>query len=249
MDGRYRLVKKIGKGATAEVFLAEDTLLGRRIAVKCGRNREILLREARLQAALTGSAFPCLYGYEELDGLCLLFMEYIEGENLTRRRERIGSYRGGEVLRIAGLTAEALLALHEAEHPCVYGDMKPEHILLKPDGSVRMVDLGAAAALKQGSASNPGDQGSRALRGGTPRYAPPETWTASPDVRNDIFALGRLMQELLSENGIPDIPGYRSLVERCVQKNPEARFRSLREFLAAAERVRHTADKCGGVLA
>lgn len=246
MDGRYRLVKRIGKGATAEVFLAEDCLLRRRVAVKCGHDREVLLREARLQAELAGSAFPCLYGYEEMDGLSLLFMEYIEGENLVRRRERIGSYRGGEVLRIAGLTAEALLVLHEAKSPCVYGDMKPEHILLKPDGSVRMVDLGAAVALKPDASAESGEKPGRLRRGATPHYASPETWTAPPDVRNDIYALGRLMQELLSENGIPDIPGYRGLVERCVQKRPEARFRSLREFLAAVERVQHMGAAHGG---
>lgn len=231
MKKRYQMVKKLGEGATAEVFLLRDSLLARNVAVKCGQDRKLLLREAKLQAVLGGGAFPCLYGYEERDGLSLLFMEYIEGETLSKRRERIGSYRGEEVLRIVSLTAEALLGLHEAEPSYVYGDIKPDNILLQPDGSVRMVDLGTAVALREKRAAPEGE------RGGTPLYVPPETWTAPPDVRNDIYALGRLIQELLKDSGIPENFGYRRLVERCVQKNPGARFRSLREFLFAAEQV------------
>lgn len=227
-EERYRILKKIGEGATAEVFLAYDAVTDRRVAIKCGFRRGLLQREARMQAMLSHSAFPCLYDYAEREGKSLLFMEYIEGENLKQRRHRIRFYRQQEAVRIVQGTAEALLPLHEAQIPFVYGDIKPEHILLQPDGKLRLVDLGAAVAA---------DRDSPFKRGGTPGYVPPETWSGRPDPRNDIYALGKLMQMLMEDGKSLPSPGYRAVAERCVQRDPAARYRSLREFLAAMRKI------------
>lgn len=240
---RYQRVKKLGEGATAEVFLVWDELLHRNMAVKCGREKSLLLAEANVLARISHRAFPVLYDYRESEEESFLFLEYIEGENLRERRERIGRYTQQEVLRIVCRVAEAVLFLHESSPGFLYGDIKPENILMQPDGAVRLVDLGTAVPLQEetkgiekqaGGVALPGD---RRLRGGTLKFAPPENWQGRPDVRSDIYALGRLMQTLLDEDGREGgSAAVRRIVERCTQKNPNGRYKSMREFLTAVQR-------------
>lgn len=230
-QARYRMIKKLGEGATAEVFLVWDTLLERNTAVKRGRDKALLYAEAKILASVSHPAFPNMYDYREDEMGASLFMEYIAGETLRERQERIGRYTKEEVFCIVCKTAQAILFLHESEPVLVYGDIKPENILVQSDGSVRLVDFGTVCALtgqrqtvKEGTS----------LRGGTPLFAPPERWKGNPDVRGDIYALGKLMQVLLQKTGREEEEnGYMRIIERCTQKNPGSRYQSVREFLDA----------------
>lgn len=234
-EERYHVIKKLGEGATAQVFLVSDRLLGRNMAVKQGADKALLLAEAKVLASVSHAAFPVLYDYREDETGGSLFMEYIAGENLRQRRERISRYTQEEVVRIVCMTAEAVMSLHEAGTAYVYGDIKPENIMVQPDGRVRLVDLGAAVSVA-GNGCGIRINGT-AQRGATPLYAAPEAWQGRPDVRNDIYALGRLMQVLLPDSNEKCSAGYRRIVERCVQKSPDCRYGSMREFLKAASAI------------
>lgn len=230
-EERYEIKKLLGSGATAEVYLVYDKVLGRKLALKKGVEKSVLRREAEILAGFSAPYFPVLYDYAEQGEAALLFMEYIEGENLSERKRRIGSYTEEEALRIAVKIAKALSYLHARKKPYVYGDIKPENVMMPADGSIKLIDFGAAVQL-----DGKPDCSIEEKRGGTPLYAPPQQWMGRPDVRNDIYALGRLLQDMLKmgRGGILS-RGSRRLIERCVQRQPEKRYASAEAFLKEAE--------------
>ncbi len=237
---RYEIIKEIGYGATARVYLAMDKKLGRKAAIKQGRDKGLLLREAHCLSAYASAGFPTLYDYVEGERSTCLIMEYIAGENLMERFLRIGRYTEEEVLRIACRTAEIIDGLHTAVPPLVYGDIKPENIMIQPDGSVRLVDFGTVNVIFKEAGKQPSGE----VRGGTPLYAPPERWKGKPDIRSDIYALGKLMLVLLEMSGAyltgqktecPVSPWTERLIERCTQVQPAYRYQSMSQFLKAAE--------------
>lgn len=226
---RYEVLKTLGSGATAEVFLLYDKVLERKLALKRGCKKEILRREAKLLAGFSSPYFPALYDYTEEGGESRLWMEYIDGENLADRKRRIGRYTETEALEIGVHIAQALHVLHTASPPWVYGDIRPENIMMTGTGGVKLIDFGSAV-----EAGTPLDREDR-QRGGTPLYAPPEHWTGIPDVRGDIYALGRLMQDMLQmgRGGVVSRE-CRRIIERCVQKQPPKRYASAEEFAKEA---------------
>lgn len=231
LKNRFQLQKLLGDGATAKVYLLWDDRLKRRVAVKQGENKELLLQEAQYLAALRSPYFPVLYDCTQEKETVSLYMEYIQGENLRERLLRIGRFTEREVLWIACRIAEAVRVLHKGEPPSIYGDIKPENIIMQPDGAIRLVDLGAAAPIEKGKS---GKQ-SWSVRGATPFFAAPEMWQGGPDERSDIFALGRLMRALLAADGDREISRelYR-IIDRCTQKAKEARYQTMDQFLTAA---------------
>lgn len=230
-EERYEILKPLGSGTTAQVYLIYDKILGRKLALKRGSEKFVLRREAEILAGFTTPFFPALYDYAEQEEAALLFMEYIEGENLSERKKRIGSYTEEEAMGISLNIARALSYLHTGKTPYVYGDLKPENVMILADGGVKLIDFGAAVPL-EGERNYSAEE----KRGGTPLYAPPEQWTGRPDVRNDIYALGRLLQDMLKmgRGGILS-QGSRRLIERCVQKQPEKRYPSAQAFFKDAE--------------
>ena len=221
---RFEILKVLGVGATATVHLAWDRCLSRLVAVKAGEEKELLLREAECMASLCGTYLPAIYDCMESCRQVYLVMEYVEGENLLQRKERIGRYTEEEVLAIALQVAEAMTELHEGKQPKVYGDIKPENIVMQPDGKIRVVDFGTVLAA--GSSKDDKVQ----VRGGTLTFAAPEQWKEPPDIRNDIYGLGMLMQNLLSHEGKLCCSAHvRSIIERCTQKAKEKRFRDMEE--------------------
>lgn len=223
---RYELVKELGGGATSRVYLAWDRLLYRKTAVKTGDSEELFLREARCLSQFVKPCFPVLYDYAQKGKCFYLFMEYVEGENLKERLARTGGYTEKEVIYIACQTAQAIQLLHTGKTPYVYGDIKLENIMLQKDGSVKLVDFGALCPLKEPA-------GGSMLRGGTPRYAPPDMWQGQPDIRSDIYALGKLMHYLLQISGRQSI-GVKTerIIERCTQKQKKSRYQSMEQVIS-----------------
>lgn len=229
-EERYVMKQFLGSGATARVDLVYDRLLERSLALKWGKDKSLLRREAKLLAGFCAPFFPILYEYAEREDMSLLFMEYIEGETLSERKKRIGCFTEEEAFGIAVKIAKALDCLHTGKTPYVYGDLKPENIMIRSDGSLKLIDFGAAVPLGWEEGLSTGEK-----RGGTLLYAPPEQWTGRPDIRNDIYALGRLLQEMLKmgRGGMLSRESRR-LIERCVQKQPEKRYASAEAFLKEA---------------
>ncbi len=195
------------------------------VAIKAGMDKKLLFQEAGWQAMLHSKYFPTLFDCMEVGRQICLIMEYVEGENLLQRKKRIGRYTEKEVVAIAMQVVEAIGELHGGKVPCVYGDIKPENILMQKNGRIKVVDLGSVVPLQTS-----GNSGLH-FRGGTPAFAAPEQWKEPPDIRNDIYGLGILMQKMLSQGGkLSCNPHVLRIIERCTQKQKEKRFSTIEQL-------------------
>src|SRR4051794_20377475 len=196
LGGRYRVLDRLGAGGMATVYLAEDTRLGRKVAVKrlhsdspedAARRFE---REAKVGASLSHPNLVTVFDTVADDEGVLIVMEYVEGENLAQlmSRERLPPERAVSIIRqVAG----ALDHAHQAG--VVHRDVKPANILISPDGKAKLVDLGIATASERTQITAAGT----VL--GTPSYMAPEQLEGGKITKAvDIYALGAVAFELLS---------------------------------------------------
>jgi adenylate cyclase len=200
---RYRLLQTIGAGGMGEVWLADDVMLDRRVALKflnAPRDDERLIGEARAAAALDHPFICQIFEVAQLDGRSCIVMEYVAGETLERRLRR-GALPLADALRIATEMAEALEAAHKRR--VVHRDLKPANVMLTESGHVKVMDFGLATRLplpdqlSEASASF-AEQPAKVLLG-TPAYMSPEQADGRPvDRRSDIFSFGVLLYELVS---------------------------------------------------
>ena len=207
----YRLVKKIGEGASGEVFEAEHIELGRKYAVKvlsaahaaASDSVERFRREARAIASLSHPNLVRLHDFgKSLDGRVFLVMELLDGKTLDVHAERSGDTeerRGGlpwrEATRLAIQVAHALEAAHLAG--LVHRDLKPQNLFLTSDGELKLLDFGVAMALADTADSEKRQKGFAVF--GTPEYMAPEQVAGEPvDARCDLYALGCVLYELVT---------------------------------------------------
>jgi len=207
----YRILEKLGAGGMGEVFLAEDTRLDRRVALKVLSPElaskpdriERFRREARAVAALNHPNIVTIYSVEEADGSSFLTMELVEGELLSHR-VRPGGLPLDEFLAVAKPLADALAAAHE--RGITHRDLKPSNVMVGRDGRLKVLDFGLA---KLQETSKAGDDETMALSAaeltqagamlGTMPYMAPEQARGRPaDHRVDIFSLGVIFYELLT---------------------------------------------------
>jgi serine/threonine protein kinase len=197
--GHYRLLRVLGQGGMGVVYLAEDTRLGRTVALKAlppGLTREPaqrarLAREARAAAALNHPGIAMVFALEEIDGQLYIASEYVPGPTL---REELGT--GAVGVRQAYETMLALARALTAAHAkgIVHRDLKPENVIRSPDGTLKILDFGLARFVD-------GSEGAAWLTRdgailGTPAYMAPEQIRGDQvDVRADVFALGVIAWE------------------------------------------------------
>jgi uncharacterized delta-60 repeat protein len=206
--GHYRVLGLLGAGGMGQVYLAEDIRLGRKVALKLlpttyTRNESRLRRfqqEARSASALNHPNIVTIHDIWEIEGLHLIATEYIDGETLRRRIKR-GDLSTGEVLDISIQVASALSEAHKAG--IVHLDIKPENIMLRRDGYVKVLDFGLAKLTERESlTSNYNSEASADADGlvtGTVKYMSPEQARGlALDVRSDIFSLGVVTYEMLA---------------------------------------------------
>jgi serine/threonine-protein kinase len=208
--GPYRVLECLGSGGMGEVFLAEDTRLGRRIALKrlrhAGRatasdERRALVHEARAAARLNHPGIASIYDIVEDGDLVCIVMEYVQGESLASSLRR-GPVSVDRALDIAEQTAGALAAAHV--EGILHCDLKPANILITTAGRVKVLDFGLAQRFVAPTAetmpavpelSIPAAPG----LAGTPGYMAPERVAGQPlDARSDVYSLGVVLFELLT---------------------------------------------------
>ncbi len=248
IDGKYEILKEIGRGGMSIVYLAMDKHLNKQWAVKeirkkgSGKNDEIvvnsLLAEANLMKKLDHPSLPRIVDIIDNGITIYVVMDYIEGESLDKILNEYGAQSEELVVGWAKQLCDALGYLHAQRPPIIYRDMKPANIMLKPEGNIKIIDFGIAREYKEQNLAD-----TTVL--GTKGYAPPEQYSGQTDARSDIFALGMTMHHLLTgvdpRSGEPYAPvrqwnpelseGIEIIIDRCVEPAAENRYQSCSDLL------------------
>ncbi|MEW6131229.1 MAG: protein kinase [Acidobacteriota bacterium] len=203
----YRIISQLGEGGMGAVFLAQDTRLGRQVAIKLliaesaytRYPRKRLLREAQAAAALNHPNIVTIHAIEEAEDFDFIVMEYIEGETLAAMM-RAGKLDFPQLLTIGAELAQALAAAQAAG--LVHRDIKPANVLIAPNGQAKLLDFGIAKTVAPINRKNPDEHTTLlqlTLEGvvvGTVAYMSPEQVRGeSLDARSDIFSLGAMLYE------------------------------------------------------
>ena len=226
--GQYTVARQLGEGGMGVVYLAEDTRLGRLVAIKAltqafagdEQRRRRLHREARAAAALSHAGIATVYALEEIDDNLYIVSEYVRGETL-RKELASGPLPPGTVLNTAVEIARALTAAHE--HDVVHRDLKPENVIRTLDGGIKILDFGLARF--NGPRRGPGASTTRLTEPGavlgTPGYmAPEQIRGADVNFRADIFSFGVFLYELTSGVHPFASSGQASTIARVIEMEP-----------------------------
>ncbi|MGH9659099.1 MAG: protein kinase domain-containing protein, partial [Bryobacteraceae bacterium] len=210
----YRIIKKIGAGGMGEVYLAEDTTLGRHVALKLlphqhTQDEERLRRfkqEAKSASALNHPNILTIHEVGEADGHHFIATEFIDGESLRASLRRTGRMDTSAALNVALQVASALAVAHEAG--IVHRDIKPENLMLRRDGFVKVLDFGLAKLTEMVAPLAADTSGptmplavhteSGVLLGTAPYMSPEQATGKKVDARSDIFSFGTVLYEMIA---------------------------------------------------
>ena len=228
---RYRIVRELGAGGMATVYLAQDLRHDRHVAIKVLRpelaaviGAERFLAEIRTTANLQHPHILPLFDSGSADGFLFYVMPYVEGESLRDRLFREKQLPVADAMRIAGEVASALDYAHR--HGVIHRDIKPENVLLH-DGQALVADFGIALAASKAGGSRMTETG---MSLGTPHYMSPEQAMGEREVtaRADVYALGAMTYEMLLGEPPFTGPTAQAIVAKVMTERP-APIRSRRE--------------------
>ena len=248
LDGKYKILSVIGRGGTSVVYLAMNERANRFWAVK-----EIVKedygsfaldkKELELMKELRHPSIPGIADVIDSRDRILIVMDDVEGRSLDIRLREEGAQPWERVLDWGRQLCGALLYLHSRRPPVIYRDLKPANVIEKPDGSVALIDFGAAREYKPRSLKDTVSLGTRG-------YAAPEQYEESgqSDARTDIYCLGVMLFQLLTgesphrlrplgECGSFFPAGLEEIILKCTQIRKEDRYQSCGELLYALEHL------------
>jgi serine/threonine-protein kinase len=262
LSGRYRLESKLGSGGMSTVFLARDETLQRWVAVKVMHREmsdqpdqlERFRREARAVAQLSHPNVVAVIDAGEDGGFPYIVFEYVEGETLKRRIDRLGRLPVDEAAAYAIEIGRGLAAAHAQR--LIHRDVKPQNVLIDPEGRAKVTDFGIARSLESDGLTKTG----RVL-GTTDYVAPEQAMGEGVDARGDVYSLGVLLYEMLTgevpfqadtlvgvamkhvNQRMPDVQERRpevssalaAVIERATSKDPKKRYPDMISFLGELE--------------
>jgi serine/threonine protein kinase len=200
LNQRYRIVEIVAHGGMSSIYRAHDEILGVDVAIKENEviNQEStrqFQKEASILAGVRHPALPRVTDHFTVDQhQQYLVMDFIPGEDLRQRADRLGGIPAGEAVAVAVTICDALTVLHNAVPPIIHRDIKPGNIKISPQGQVFLVDFGLAKSSPIGETTT---FGARAL---TPGYAPPEQYGQGTLPQSDIYALGATLYAVLAQS-------------------------------------------------
>ncbi len=262
LDGKYRILKKIGQGGFSTVFLAENLTTNKHWAIKeilkeKTKNFNIVwesfLSEISIVRSLNHPAIPVFIDIIKKPETILLIMEYVEGKSLQQFLDEGMVLAEHQTLDIAKQICHVLDYLHSRPAPIIHRDIKPANIMLQPGGSIKILDFGTAREYKKSAAADTTCLGTRG-------YAAPEQYggMGQTDARTDLYSLGVTLYHLVTGKNPAEPPyeilpirevdpslstGLEYIIKKCTQKDPEARYQSAEELLKDLENVDHLVKK------
>ena len=250
VGGKYKVLNVIGQGGMSTVYLAMNERANKQWAIKEVREdavtnfqlvKQSLITETELLKTLSHPYLPSIVDVIEEDGRFLIVMDYIEGNTLERALDYIGPQPQEYVIEWGIQLCDVLEYLHTREPAIIYRDLKPSNIMLRPNGTITLIDFGTAREYKE---ENTGDTSYL----GTRDYAAPEQFggMGQTDARTDIYCLGATLYHLVTGHSPSEppyefkpirdwnpalSPGLEYIINKCVQSNPEDRYNSCAEVM------------------
>lgn len=250
VDGKYEILREIGRGGLSRIFLALDKRLNKTWAIKSYNKtspiynsaiHDAVMQETRMLMKLDHPGIPRIVDLIENEQYLYIVREYIEGETLDYIVKSYGAQPVDKVIEWAKQLCCILNYLHTLTPPHIHRDMKPANIILMPNGQVKLIDFGIMRLYDPNKSTDTCALGTRG-------YAAPEQYggVVQTDARTDIFGLGMTMYNLLTGLN-PDEPPYEikpirqvnpslsksleKIICKCIEPNPEKRYQSTDELL------------------
>jgi serine/threonine protein kinase len=252
-EGKYKILKILGKGGMSTVYLAENIKLGTLWAIKEINKKPDskidLFVEPNILKKLNHPALPRIFDIVEDEASLYVIVDFIEGESLDKGLAREGKFPEETVMEWARQLCEVLDYLHNFKpNPIIYRDMKPANIILTADGIIKLIDFGIAREYKS-------ESGNDTVYIGTRGYAAPEQYGfGQTDVTTDIYNLGMTLSHLItgigphvaSQGAIPDgrknartAHNTMRIIEKCIKQNPKERYQTISELLNEIESLEY----------
>lgn len=249
IDGRYKILRKLGEGGMSVVYLAVNEKVNKHWAIKEVKKEGVenfetvhqrFLTEADILKRLHHPNLPDIVDIIENEETFLLVMDYIEGRQLESIVQEYGPQNEETVVNWGKQLCDVLSYLHSQNPPIIYRDMKPANVMVQKDGKVVLIDFGTAREFKESQAED-------TLCLGTCGYAAPEQYEGQgqSDIRTDIYCLGVTLYYLLTGHNPICKPyeiypirywntnlssGLEMIILKCTRKNPSKRYQSCEEL-------------------
>lgn len=261
VDGKYKILNKVGQGGMSVVYLAMNEKANKQWAVKEVRKdgvldfeavKQGLVAETDILKRLSHPNLPSIIDVIDTEESFIIIMDYIQGNSLNRALEEYGAQPQENVIEWAKQLCDVLGYLHSRTPPIIYRDMKPANIMLKPDGNVTLIDFGTAREYKEKNLAD-----TTCL--GTVGYAAPEQFggMGQTDARTDIYCLGATLYHLVTGMNPCEPPyeikpireinpalssGLERIILKCTQRDPNDRYQSAAEMMYALEHYEEIDD-------
>lgn len=261
VDGKYKILNKVGQGGMSVVYLAMNEKANKQWAVKEVRKdgvkdfeivKQGLVAETDILKKLSHPNLPSIIDVIDTDESFIIIMDYIQGNSLNKALEEFGAQPQENVIAWAKQLCDVLGYLHTRNPAIIYRDMKPANIMLKPDGNVTLIDFGTAREYKDKNLAD-----TTCL--GTVGYAAPEQFggMGQTDARTDIYCLGATLYHLVTGKNPCEPPyeirpireinpslssGLERIILKCTQRDPNDRYQSAAELMYALEHYNEIDD-------